>query len=279
MNENSKAFIMYKDWEMLFEALDDTSQMGEVIMALFKYANTGEMTEFTGAKKMAFLMMTNQMKRDNDKYEERCQKSRESAAKRWAKKASKKDAAKCDGITPDANNANKKTKTKTDTKTKTETKTVTEKDTDKKTETDTDTAPAVVSVETPRGDGLSCRSVGSENTSDLVSQVGRSEGGHSADRGIFLTDAQMRELEGLSSCLSVERYIAKLYDWQKENHKRCRDPFTTIKRWIAEDNAKYRKPANTSEPSFDLDSFEKFANDLDLSKLSLGSRQERGDNS
>ena len=96
----------------------------------------------------------------------------------------------------------------------------------------------------------------------------------SVDRGVFLTDKQLCELQSLSSVGSVETYIAKLYEWQKTNGKRCRDPFSTIKKWIAEDNAKYRKPSSAAEPSFDLDRFEDYANNLDLSKIKLGSREE-----
>lgn len=96
----------------------------------------------------------------------------------------------------------------------------------------------------------------------------------SIDRGVFLTDKQLRELQSLSSVGSVDTYISKLYEWQKANGKRCRDPFSTIKKWIAEDNAKYRKPASAAEPSFDLDRFEDYANNLDLSKIKLGSREE-----
>ena len=105
-------------------------------------------------------------------------------------------------------------------------------------------------------------------------KIKEKENNLSVDRGVFLTDKQLRELQSLSSVGSVETYISKLYEWQKTNGKRCRDPFSTIKKWIAEDNAKYRKPSSAAEPSFDLDRFEDYANNLDLSKIKLGSREE-----
>lgn len=105
-------------------------------------------------------------------------------------------------------------------------------------------------------------------------KIKEKENNLSVDRGVFLTDKQLRELQSLSSVGSVDTYISKLYEWQKTNGKRCRDPFSTIKKWIAEDNAKYRKPASAAEPSFDLDRFEDYANNLDLSKIKLGSREE-----
>ena len=105
-------------------------------------------------------------------------------------------------------------------------------------------------------------------------KIKEKENNLSVDRGVFLTDKQLCELQSLSSVGSVETYISKLYEWQKTNGKRCRDPFSTIKKWIAEDNAKYRKPSSAAEPSFDLDRFEDYANNLDLSKIKLGSREE-----
>ena len=105
-------------------------------------------------------------------------------------------------------------------------------------------------------------------------KIKEKENNLSIDRGVFLTDKQLRELQSLSSVGSVDTYISKLYEWQKTNGKRCRDPFSTIKKWIAEDNAKYRKPSSAAEPSFDLDKFEDYANNLDLSKIKLGSREE-----
>lgn len=71
-------------------------------------------------------------------------------------------------------------------------------------------------------------------------KIKEKENNLSVDRGVFLTDKQLRELQSLSSVGSVETYISKLYEWQKTNGKRCRDPFSTIKKWIAEDNAKLR---------------------------------------
>lgn len=105
-------------------------------------------------------------------------------------------------------------------------------------------------------------------------KIKEKENNLSVERGVFLTDKQLHELQSLSSVGSVDTYISKLYEWQKTNGKRCRDPFSTIKKWIAEDNAKYRKPSSAAEPSFDLDRFEDYANNLDLSKIKLGSREE-----
>jgi hypothetical protein len=68
---DSKAFIVYKDWEGLFALLSDR-MAGVVIKALFAYACTGEMPKLSGAAQMAFLVMTKQLARDGEKWEQIC---------------------------------------------------------------------------------------------------------------------------------------------------------------------------------------------------------------
>ena len=91
----------------------------------------------------------------------------------------------------------------------------------------------------------------------------------SVDRGIFLTDKQVHELEELSSVGSVEAYISKLYEWQKANGKRCRDPYGTIKKWIAEDKAKSPR----GEPSFDLEKYDRYTRSIDLDEIDPSGRK------
>jgi hypothetical protein len=83
--EDKKAFVVYYDWEGLFEALDDNEQAGELILALFAFAKRGEIAEFTGALKMAFAMMSNQIGKDTEKWYHVQEKRREAIKKRWAK--------------------------------------------------------------------------------------------------------------------------------------------------------------------------------------------------
>ena len=63
-----KSFVVYYDWEDLIYALDDNEEVGELFKALFAFAKRGEQHEFEGALKMAFLMMSRQIARDNEKY-------------------------------------------------------------------------------------------------------------------------------------------------------------------------------------------------------------------
>lgn len=94
-------------------------------------------------------------------------------------------------------------------------------------------------------------------------KIKEKENNLSVDRGVFLTDKQLCELQSLSSVGSVETYISKLYEWQKTNGKRCRDPFSTIKKWIAEDRQRGSLPGE-KETSYDLDDYERFASSYDF---------------
>ena len=68
--EEKKSFIIYCDWETLFDSLNSTEEAGELIKALFAFAKRGEMAEFTGALKMAFAFMSQQIAKDAEKWED-----------------------------------------------------------------------------------------------------------------------------------------------------------------------------------------------------------------
>jgi hypothetical protein len=68
--EEKKSFIIYCDWETLFDSLNTTEEAGELIKALFAFAKRGEIAEFTGALKMAFAFMSQQIAKDAEKWED-----------------------------------------------------------------------------------------------------------------------------------------------------------------------------------------------------------------
>ncbi len=86
-----KAFLLYYDWETLFDSLDNNEEAGELIKALFAFAKRGEITEFSGALKMAFIVMSQQLARDCDKWDKIKEKRREAINKRWQKEKDTKD--------------------------------------------------------------------------------------------------------------------------------------------------------------------------------------------
>ena len=81
--EGKVAFLVYYDWETLFDTLNSNEEAGELIKALFAFAKRGEIAEFTGALKMAFVFMSQQIERDAEKWEE-IRVSRSRAGKKGA---------------------------------------------------------------------------------------------------------------------------------------------------------------------------------------------------
>ena len=73
---DNKCFVIYKDWEQLFSALND-KQAGQLMKALFAFAKSGETPQFAGALQMAFLMMSQQIERDGAKWERICERRAE----------------------------------------------------------------------------------------------------------------------------------------------------------------------------------------------------------
>ena len=71
-----KSFILYNSYEAQFEKLDDRAA-GQLIKALFRYINDGEVPvlEDAGAD-MAFSFICSQIERDKDAYEIKCEKNR-----------------------------------------------------------------------------------------------------------------------------------------------------------------------------------------------------------
>ena len=79
------SFVVYYDWESLFDSLDTNEEAGQLIKALFAFAKRGEEKEFTGALKMAFAYMSKQIAKDREKWDETCEKNAENIRKRWKK--------------------------------------------------------------------------------------------------------------------------------------------------------------------------------------------------
>ena len=110
-HENRKSFILYNDWEDFFKSLDSNEQAGQLINALFAFAKRGEIAEFSGALKMAFLFMSSQIERDSSKYIKKCEKNAEIARKRWERY----HANECERKQTHANYTDTDTDTDTDT--------------------------------------------------------------------------------------------------------------------------------------------------------------------
>ena len=122
---DNAVFLVYKDWESLFDSLDSNEEAGELIKALFAFAKRGEIAEFSGALKMAFIFMSQQLERDGLKWEETCNRRSESG-KKGGRPAKAKESKKTNCFLEKQNKAKA---ADTDTDTEKDTDTVTDKDT------------------------------------------------------------------------------------------------------------------------------------------------------
>lgn len=108
--KDQKGFIVYSSMEEVIKELDDT-QVAQLFRGMVDYFINGKDPKFSGILKFVFIPIRQQMDRDAEKYERKCEKMRENANKRW------KNANASNGMQMHANDANTNTKTNTDTKT------------------------------------------------------------------------------------------------------------------------------------------------------------------
>ena len=124
MAKEQKGFVIYGDTREVVKRLSD-EEAGQLLKGMFDYFVDGKEPKFKGVLEFVFIPIKQQMDRDADKYEAKCEKMRENAQKRWQSTNEYKSMQK------HANDANTKTNTNTDTKTK--------KDIDTDTTTNTNT--------------------------------------------------------------------------------------------------------------------------------------------
>lgn len=130
MSKDQKGFVVYGDIEESLNELTD-EQVAKLFRGMVSYFNTGKEPKFSGLMKMVFIPIRQQMDRDTDKYEKKCEKNRESIQKYWDKvKADTNEYERIqtntnvyERIPANTNVANTNTKTNTDTKTDTGTTT------------------------------------------------------------------------------------------------------------------------------------------------------------
>lgn len=130
MAKEQKGFIIYGDTEPVVDRLTD-EEAGQLFKGMVKYFNSGETPSFSGVLEFVFIPIKQQMDRDSEKYEEKCQKNREKIQKYWNKV--KGNTTEYHSIPMYSNATNTKTDTDTDTDTKTKTDTDTKTTTNKNT--------------------------------------------------------------------------------------------------------------------------------------------------
>ena len=128
MSKDQKGFIVYGDIKATSDELSD-EDLGKLFRGMIDYFVEGKCPRFTDGLKFAFIPIQQQMDRDSEKYEKRCEKNRENVKKRYERIRTNTNVY--DGIRTYTNATN--------TNTNTNTKTNKDKDTNTKSaETDVD---------------------------------------------------------------------------------------------------------------------------------------------
>ena len=272
---DNKAFMLYKDWEDIFQALDSSEEIGELVMALFAYAKRGETPKLSGGAKIAFLMMRAAIERDGIAWEEMCAQRSECGKKGGRPKKSDESGntdEKAEQTAASADNAEEKPQGINDTAEKpkafTETKRFSEKakkaDKDKDKDIDID-KDKDIDIDKDK-DKDKAIDKDREKDAGTAKSVVRSFGIH---KNVMLTSEQYNELE--SRCrsvgLSLESYISKLSQWLFTKGKHCTDPYRIISGWLDDDSKRKAAAKPKNKQGCDLSWYDDFAMNVDLSKF------------
>jgi len=124
MGKEQKGFVVYGDVQAVVDELND-EQTGKLFRAMITYFATGKAPKFDGILKYVWIPIRQQMDRDKEKYDAKCEKNRKNIKEYWER------TKENERIRTNTNATNTKTNTDTNTNTK--------KDTDTDTTTNTDT--------------------------------------------------------------------------------------------------------------------------------------------
>ena len=254
---DNKAFMLYKDWEDIFQALDSSEEIGELVMALFAYAKRGESPKLSGGAKIAFLMMRAAIERDGIAWEEMCAQRSECGKKGGRPKKSDESGntdEKAEQTAASADNAEEKPQGINDTAEKPKAFSQTKRFSEKAKKADKD-----IDID---------KAIDKEKKKDAgtAKSVVRSFGTH---KNIMLTSEQYNELE--SRCrsvgLSLESYISKLSQWLFTKGRHCTDPYRIISGWLDNDSKRKTAAKPKERQGCDLSWYDDFAMNFDLSKF------------
>lgn len=272
---DNKAFMLYKDWEDIFQALDSSEEIGELVMALFAYAKRGESPKLSGGAKIAFLMMRAAIERDGIAWEEMCAQRSECGKKGGRPKKSDESGntdEKAEQTAASADNAEEKPQginyTTEKPKAFSETKRFLEKakKADKDKDIDKEKDKEIDIDKDKDTEKEKEKDIDREKDTDVAKSVVKSFGTH---KNIMLTSEQYNELE--SRCrsvgLSLESYISKLSQWLFTKGRHCTDPYRIISGWLDNDSKRKTAAKPKERQGCDLSWYDDFAMNFDLSKF------------
>lgn len=122
MGKEQKGFVVYGDVQAVVDELND-EQTGRLFKAMITYFATGKAPKFDGILKFVWIPIQQQMDRDKEKYDAKCEKNRAKIQKYWD--SVKANTNEYNSIQTYTNATNTKTNTNTDTKKDTDTDTTT----------------------------------------------------------------------------------------------------------------------------------------------------------
>lgn len=277
---DNKAFMLYKDWEDIFQALDSSEEIGELVMALFAYAKRGESPKLSGGAKIAFLMMRAAIERDGMAWEEMCAQRSECGKKGGRPKKSdesenadeKVEQSEPEQADTPTDKAEEKTQGKNDISEKpkafSQTKRFSEKakKADKDKDIDKEKDKEIDIDKDKDTEKEKEKDIDREKDTDVAKSVVKSFGTH---KNIMLTSEQYNELE--SRCrsvgLSLESYISKLSQWLFTKGRHCTDPYRIISGWLDNDSKRKTAAKPKERQGCDLSWYDDFAMNFDLSKF------------
>ena len=83
--KEKNSFVMYYDWEDIFTTIPP-EQCQRLMKAIFGFVKRGEVADFSDNLMLGLIynQIEGTIRRDTEKYEERCRKNKEAIEKRWA---------------------------------------------------------------------------------------------------------------------------------------------------------------------------------------------------
>lgn len=122
MGKEQKGFVVYGDVHAVVDELTD-EQTGKLFKAMINYFTTGKAPKFDGILKYVWIPIKQQMDRDKEKYDAKCEKNRKNIKEYWER------TKENERIQTYTNATNTNTNTDTNTKTNIDTDTTTNTDT------------------------------------------------------------------------------------------------------------------------------------------------------
>ena len=122
MSKDQKGFVVYGDIQAVVDELND-EQAGKLFRAMLAYFATGKAPKFDGVLKYVWIPIKQQMDRDKEKYEAKCEKNRAKIQKYWDGVKANTNEYNSIQTYSNATNTNTDTNTKKDTDTDTTTNT------------------------------------------------------------------------------------------------------------------------------------------------------------